>query len=214
MQQLEKKKNNCKIATKDSNSRLGTPTLLDPSSRSSAVVIFYDLQFARFGGVCVYKPQVEIGNSICREPETDGADFAHTTNMSRAFICFSVLLCAGSSVYARPHNLLRRPPVLLRNLRGGGEAREQTGIHAPADTGHPISERTREPIHCMFSVTCVRSLAGLTYLALRLEPGQDIYEQLRIAAGPRSLFVLSCVGSVTSVGLRFIRAYFVVVHAI
>jgi len=42
----------------------------------------------------------------------------------------------------------------------------------------------------------------LEYTALRLEPGQDIYEQLRAAAAGRSMFVISCVGSVTTVGLR------------
>jgi len=35
-----------------------------------------------------------------------------------------------------------------------------------------------------------------------LEPGQDIYAHLREVAAGRSMFVLSCVGSVTTVGLR------------
>jgi len=35
-----------------------------------------------------------------------------------------------------------------------------------------------------------------------LEPGQDIYAHLREVAAGRNMFVLSCVGSVTTVGLR------------
>jgi predicted DNA-binding protein with PD1-like motif len=39
-------------------------------------------------------------------------------------------------------------------------------------------------------------------VALRLEPGEEIYARLREIAAGRSMFVVSCVGSVTSVGLR------------
>jgi len=54
---------------------------------------------------------------------------------------------------------------------------------------------------CAYLTTfCIR--AGLECIAVRLEPGQDIYAHLREVAAGRSMFVLSCVGSVTTVGLR------------
>ncbi len=62
---------------------------------------------------------------------------------------------------------------------------------------------------CSFAVldelSCwpAHDFTGLKYVALRLQPGQELKEQLRKGAvGGRNMFVLSCVGSITSVGLR------------